>query len=193
MKKLSPQDIWPAQVYEGVRDEFRRKVIAHKKIRRVSVGPFMTFVFEDRITVKFQIQEILRAERITRPEDIAEEVNAFNEMIPDAGELSATLLIESASEAEAKERLASLVGLRESVWIEVGGHRIQARFDPNREDDRRVSAVQYLRFPFSKEAREAFQKEEEEARLIVEHPNYRHSLRIEGDLRLSLKSDLQEE
>ena len=73
MKKLTPQDIWPPSVYEGVRQDFRQKVIVHKRARRLAVGPFMTFIFEDRLTVKFQIQEILRAEKITDPHGIAEE------------------------------------------------------------------------------------------------------------------------
>src|SRR5687767_14084266 len=106
MKKLTPQDIWPPSVYEGVLQDFRQKVIVHKRARRLAVGPFMTFIFEDRLTVKFQIQEILRAEKISEPHAIAEEVEGFNSMLPDDSELSATLLIESASEAEAQARLA---------------------------------------------------------------------------------------
>src|SRR4051812_18188673 len=121
MKKLTAQEIWPLPVYEGVRPEFRAKVIAHKKLRRLTVGPFMTFVFEDRLSVKFQIQEILRAEKVTAPEGVAEELEAFNEMIPGPHELSATLLIESSSDAEAQARLASLVGLKDCVFLEAGG------------------------------------------------------------------------
>src|SRR5262245_18207507 len=119
MRKLSPADIWPLPVYENVREDFRAKVIAHKKHRRVTVGPFMTFVFEDRLTVQFQIQEILRAEKVTDPAQIAEEVEAFSAMLPGLHELSVTLLIESLSEAEAEERLSRLIGLKKSVFLEI--------------------------------------------------------------------------
>jgi hypothetical protein len=191
MKKLSPSEIWPPAVYESVRQDFRARVIAHKRPRRLSVGPFMTWVFEDRLTVKFQIQEIVHAERLSDPAQIAEEVEAFNEMIPGPDELSATLLIDSASEAEARERLAGLVGLRESVFLEIGGARVKARFDPGREDGARVSAVQYLRFPLPREAVSAFLGGAA-ARLVVEHPRYRAAVTLEGETRRSLEADLRE-
>ena len=94
MRKLELKDLWPLPVYEGVRHQFRREVIAAKQARRITVGPFMTFVFENRLTVKFQVQEVLRVERIDSPEGIEEELLGFNGMLPGPGELSATLLIE---------------------------------------------------------------------------------------------------
>src|SRR5437016_10043743 len=94
MQPLQPKELWPLPVYEGVRDQFRREVIEAKKDRRVQVGPFMSFVFENRLTVKFQLQEILRIERLTEPAQVAEEVDGFNTMLPGEGELSATLMIE---------------------------------------------------------------------------------------------------
>lgn len=192
MRKLSVSDIWPIKIYEGVRQEFRQRVIAHKKARRVTVGSFMTFVFEDRLTVKFQIQEILRAENVTDPAAVAEEIEAFSEMLPGPGELSATLLIESKTEQEAVSRLASLVGLKEKVFFEVGEERVPAQFDPGRENTQKVSAVQYLRFSFSAKMREAFLAGAP-ARLVIEHPNYREALALEGALRQSLENDLREE
>src|SRR3979411_45044 len=147
MQPLTPKDLWPLPVYEGVRDQFRKEVIAAKKDRRVQVGPFMTFVFENRTTVKFQVQEIMRIERITGPEQVAEELEGFNTMLPGPGELSATLLIElSGSDAEVKAQLARLSGLAEHVWLWAGGRRVRGNFDPDRDDGRRVSAVQYVRF-----------------------------------------------
>jgi hypothetical protein len=192
MKKLQATDIWPGAVYEGLRQDFRAKVIAHKKARRVEVGPFMTFIFEDRLTVKFQVQEILRAEKVTAPEHIAEEVEGFNTMLPEDGALSATLLIASASDAEAIQRLASLVGLRERVALQVGEHEIRAAFDPNRENDHKISAVQYLTFAFSEAARAAFLAGTA-ARLVVSHPNYTHALDLPGIVADSLRNDLRPE
>jgi hypothetical protein len=191
MRKLSPAEIWPTAVYEGVRQDFRARVIAHKRPRRVTAGPFMTFVFEDRLTVKFQVQEIIRAEKLLDPAQIAEEVAGFNEMIPGPDELSATLLIDSQSEAEARERLSGLTGLRESVFLEIGGARVMARFDPGREDGARVSAVQYLIFPLPKGAVSAFLGGAP-ARLLIEHPRYRASVTLEGETRRSLEADLRE-
>src|SRR5204863_9431161 len=118
MLPLTPKDLWPLSVYEGVREQFRKEVIAAKKDRRVQVGPDMTLVFENRITVKFQVQEIVRIERITDAAEVAEEVEGFNGMLPGAGELSATLMIElTGSDADVKERLAWLVGLSDHVWV----------------------------------------------------------------------------
>src|SRR5947209_9912793 len=122
MRKLQVRDLWPLPIYEGVRDQFRREVIAAKEVRRVTVGPSMTFVFENRLTVKFQVQEILRAERIASDEQVREELEGFNTMLPGPGELSATLLIElSGSDAEVKAELARLTGLGDHMWLEVAG------------------------------------------------------------------------
>ena len=111
MQPLTRKDLWPLKHYDGVRDEFRKAVIAAKQDRRVAVGPFMTFVFENRLTVKFQVQEVLRVERIDSPEAIEEELEGFNGMLPGPGELSATLLIElTGSDSEVKEQLARSLG-----------------------------------------------------------------------------------
>lgn len=191
MKKLSVSEIWPPAIYEGVRQDFRAKVIAHKKNRRVEVGPYMTFVFEDRLTVKFQIQEVLRAEKVSDPEHIAEEVEGFNTMLPEDGALSATLLIASKTEEEAVARLGSLVGLRERVFLEIGGERYYARFDPNRENSVKISAVQYLLFRLPPGAAEALGRGP--ARLVVDHPSYQEATVLADSVRASLQQDLRAE
>jgi hypothetical protein len=187
MKKLTAQEIWPLAVYENLRDDFRRQVITHKKNRRIDVGPLMTFVFEDRITVKFQIQEILRAEKVTSPEGIAEELNGFNTMIPEDKHLSATLMISSPSEAEAPALLATLIGLRECVSLDVGGEIVTATFDGGRENDKKVSAVQYLDFSFSEKAKQLLSTS---CKLRVRHPNYRFETELSQEMRESLRRDL---
>src|SRR3954467_9162528 len=137
MQSLTSKDLWPLQQYDGVREEFRKTVIAAKEHRRIAVGPHMTFVFENRLTVKFQVQEVLRVERIESPEGIAEELGGFNSMLPGPGELSATLLIElTGSDAEVKEQLARLTGLADHVFLEVAGKRVRGQFDPDRDDGR---------------------------------------------------------
>lgn len=190
MKKLTIQEIWPLAVYENVRQDFRRQVITHKKTRRVDVGPLMTFVFEDRITVKFQVQEILRVEKLTAPEAIAEELDGFNTMIPEDKHLSATLLISSPSEEEAPALLATLIGLHECVSIEVGGEVIVATFDGGRENEKKISAVQYLDFSFSEKAKQLLSSSSSPCTLRVKHPNYLHATILTPEVRESLRQDL---
>ena len=154
MQALKQTDLWPLPVYEGVREQFRREVITAKKDRRIGVGPFMTLVFENRLTVKFQVQEILRAEKITDPVHVQEELDGFNAMLPDTGSLSATLMIElTGPEAEVAEKLTGLTGLGKHVRLEVGGLVSPAEFEGGREDGRRISAVQYVRFPAPRPSR----------------------------------------
>lgn len=188
MKPLIASDLWPAPVYEQVRDEFRSKVIAEKAHRRVGVGPYMTFVFENRLTVKFQIQEILRAEKLTSAEQIQEELDGFNTMLPGEGELSATLLIELVgSEPEVKAELAKLVGLAQAVRLEIDGQAVPGRFDHGRDDGAKVSAVQYVRFAVGALGAKLAQAKVE---LVVDHPNYRHRVPLDEATRKSLAGDL---
>ncbi|HXN55915.1 MAG TPA: DUF3501 family protein [Myxococcales bacterium] len=189
MQQLTTKDLWPLPVYEGVRDQFRKEVVAAKKDRRIDVGPGMTFVFENRLTVKFQVLEILRAERITAPEHVAEELEGFNTMLPGEGELSATLLIAfTGSEAEVAKRLEELVGLSAHVFLEVGGKRVQGKLEGGREDGKRVSAVQYVRFHIG-DAR-ALLDEKIPVRLAIDHPAYRHAVELPEGMRRSLSADL---
>jgi Protein of unknown function (DUF3501) len=187
MRKLEWKDLWPLPVYEGVRHQFRREVIAAKQARRVSVGPFMTFVFENRLTVKFQVQEILRAERITEEAQILEELEGFNEMLPGGGELSATLLVELVgSDSEVKAQLSRLTGLGDHLWLEVGRARCRATLEGGRDDGRRISAVQYVRFPVPDPA----MLREGPAALVVDHPAYTHRQELSQASRNSLAQDL---
>jgi hypothetical protein len=187
MRKLEVKDLWPLPVYEGVRDQFRREVIAAKQARRVTVGPFVTFVFENRLTVKFQVQEILRAERIVAEEQVREELEGFNTMLPDKGELSATLLIElSGSDREVKAALARLSGLGDHLWLDMAEQRRLGIMEGGRDDGRRVSAVQYVRFPVSDAA--AFQKGP--VAIVIDHPAYTHRQELSDATRAELARDL---
>lgn len=188
MEHLTAKDLWPLGVYEGVRDAFRKEVMAAKKDRRVQVGPSMTFVFENRLTVKFQVQEILRIERISEPSQVREELEGFNTMLPGKGELSATLLIELVGgDAEVKAELARLFGLRDHIWIEVAGARRKGELEPNREEPGRVSAVQYVRFPVP----DAQALVRGPAALAIDHPAYSHRAELSEAVRRSLAQDLK--
>jgi hypothetical protein len=188
MKPLSTSDLWPAPVYEGVREQFRREVIEAKKDRRVGVGPFMTFVFENRLTVKFQVQEILRIEKISEPAQVAEELEGFNTMLPGAGELSATLLIElRGSDEEVKAELHELYGLSRHLWLDLAGRRVPGEMDPGREEPGRgAAAVQYIRFKIPDP--QALAKGP--AALVVDHPAYSHRAELLEPVRRSLAQDL---
>ena len=189
MKPLSTNDLWPNAAYEGVRDQFRKEVIVAKQDRRVTVGPWMTFVFENRLTVKFQVQEILRIERISAAAQVAEEVRGFNTMLPGEGELSATLLIElRGPDAEVKAELSRLYGLSRHLWLEVKGQRLQGEMESGREEPGRgAAAVQYLRFkvPDPKALRQG------PAALVVDHPAYTHRTELPESVRASLAQDFQ--
>jgi len=188
MNHLNFQDIWPLDVYEGVREQFRKQVIAAKAVRRVQVGPSMTVVFENRLTVKFQVQEILRVERISDPALAQEEVEGFNSMLPGRGQLSATLMIElMGSDASVKAELARLFGLRDHVWLEVAGVRHKGELEPDREEPGRVSAVQYVRFPVPD--RQALLRGP--AFLAIDHSAYNHRVELTEAARRSLAEDLE--
>lgn len=187
MKPLSTNDLWPNAVYQGVREQFRKEVIEAKQHRRVAVGPWMTFVFENRLTVKFQIQEILRIERISDAALVAEEVRGFNTMLPGEGELSATLLIElRGPDAEVKAELVKLYGLSRHLWLEVAGKRIAGEMEGGREEPGRgAAAVQYLRFkvPDPQALRQG------PLALVVDHPAYTHRTDLPEAVRASLLQD----
>ena len=187
MRKLELKDLWPLPVYEGVRHQFRREVIAAKQARRVTVGPFMTFVFENRLTVKFQIQEILRVERVTEDAQVLAELAGFNEMLPGGGELSATLLVElTGNDSEVKAQLARLTGLGDHLWLEVSGSRSRARMEVGRDDGQRIAAVQYVRFPVADLAA----LRQGPAALVVDHAAYTHRQELSEASRKSLAQDL---
>jgi Protein of unknown function (DUF3501) len=193
MRPLTLQDLWPLSVYEGVRDEFRREVIAAKQHRRVHVGPVMTFIFENRLTVKFQVQEILRAERVTTPAAVAEELEGFNGMLPARDELSATLMVElTGSEPDVAAELRKLRGLSKHLFFEVGTERRAAQFDEGRDDGQRISAVQYVRFPMAT-TRELLLDLGQPAHLVIDHPNYQYRTALPEGVRKSLAADLEDE
>jgi hypothetical protein len=193
MEALTQRDLWALPIYEGVREQFRREVIAAKKDRRVTVGPFMTFVFENRLTVKFQVMEICRAEKTSAPEAVQHELDGFNEMLPSLNELSATLLVElTGPEAEVAAELTKLTGMGKHTYLEIDGKRLAAHFDGERDDGKRLAAVQYVRFPvpFGVDGAAKFRDPKSKVTLVIDHPNYTHRLELNDAQRASLARDL---
>lgn len=155
MNKLSAADLYTLEAYARARKEFRARVLAHKKRRSFALGEHVTLIFEDRLTIQYQIQEMLRIERIFEPEAIEEELAAYNPLIPDGRNLKATMLLEFPDHEERRRRLAELVGIEHRVYAEVTGFpRVFAIADEDleRSNSEKTSAVHFLRFEFSDEA-----------------------------------------
>ena len=146
MNKIILDDILGYSAYEKVRQKFRDEIIEKKRRRRVSVGDKVSLVFENRDTVIFQIQEMLRAERITDLDKIREEIAVYNELVPNPGELSATLFLEIEDQSHLRQDLLQFLGIDEAVALKVGAHVIPARFEDGRSKEDKISAVQYVRF-----------------------------------------------
>lgn len=182
-------DIKGPKIYAGMREDFRRHVIALKRPRRVVVGDRVSLVFENRHTLTLQIEEMLRAEAITGEEQINEEIAVYNEMMPTEDSLSATLFIELPPGTDAYVELPKLVGLDEHVKLHIGEHVLPARFEPGRSTADKISAVQYLRFPLPAAARAALAQPGTPVVIEIDHPNYRHRLTTGEDTRASLAGD----
>src|SRR5262245_61765152 len=156
MRKLTVDDIKDSRAYERDRDDFRRYIIELKRSRRISLGPIMTIVFENTDTMRWQVQEMARAERMATDEQIAHEIETYNQLIPDAGELSATLLLELTSEVALREWLPRLVGIERSVVL-VLPDGSEVRGKPSDDDEARLTrddttaAVHFVKFRFTDE------------------------------------------
>lgn len=189
MKSLRLEDILAVDAYERVRDEYRARVIAHKRERRVAVGPQVSLVFEDRETVRYQIQEMTRVERTTDPEKVQLELDVYNELVPGEHELSATLFIEIPELDKIQPELDKLVGIDEHVMLGIGGEAIRARFDARQMEEDRISAVHYVRFALTPEQSLRFRSGTDVA-LRIDHPHYTHETTLAPGTRTSLARDL---
>ena len=190
MQKLTVDDIVDLRAYERERAEFRARIIEIKRARRVALGELMTVVFENTDTMRFQIQEMARAEKMLRDEQIAHEVATYNELLPAAGELSATLFVEITNPDALREWLPKLVGLQDHVAIEAAGVR-SAAFEIDAErltrEDEITTTVHYLRFTFSPAQRAAFA--DGPVTLRIDHPAYQAALELTPETRASLAAD----
>jgi hypothetical protein len=192
MDKLTVGDLLSLEQYHKQRPEFRAQVLAHKRNRHAAVGPNVTLYFEDRLTMQYQIQEMLRAERIYESEAIDEELESYNPLIPDGRNLKATMMIEYPDAAERREALQRLGGVENTVYLEVGGHaRVTARADEDmpRSNDEKTSAVHFLRFELDDAMCSAL-KGGAPLKIGVDHPQYRHELATSSAIRDALTADL---
>lgn len=192
MRPIAADEILNLYDYEKVRDARRQAVIALKAERRVSVGRHLSFVFENRQTVWFQIQEMIRAERLVDPEKIAEEIAVYNTLLPRPGELAATMFIEIGEPERIKPVLDALLGIdtRDYVRLQVGPHVVVGVFETGHSDEElgKLSAVHFVRFPLPPAARQAFA--DVEVTVLVEHPNERARTVLSATTRRRLAEDL---
>jgi hypothetical protein len=190
MRPVEFDEIVPLDRYAGVRGAYRDAVIAHKGQRRLSVGDNVTLLFEDRETLRFQIQEMLWIERIADERRVRNEVDVYNELVPGDNELSATLFIEITELPDIRAELDKLIGIDEHVSLLLGAPgeelAIAAHFDRKQAEEDRISAVQYIRFPLGEAGAERFADPNTAARLRIDHPNYRHEVTIPEGVRRSL-------
>ena len=195
MEKIRIAEVLDLVEYEKVRDAMRDRVIETKTRRRLSLGDNLTLLFENRETVLFQIQEMVRTERIVKPEAIQAELDTYNDLVPDPGELSATLFIEipdifRMTNDEVREAVNRFQGLEHGcVRLSVGSHEIAARFEEGRSNEEKMSAVHFLRFPVQAPAREALAGDSP-ARIVVSHPRYAAEAGVPPAMRQELLQDL---
>jgi hypothetical protein len=192
MEKVRWQDIVTLQDYEPIRDRSRREVIALKKARRVSVGECVTLVFENRRTVIHQIQEMMRAEHLYDEALIRHEIETYNRLIPDEGQLSATLFIEIEDPQQVKPTLDRLHGIDNgrALFLRLEGvPPIFAEFEAGHSNEEKVSAVHYLRFTIDERARKAL-REGPPPTLVIDHPGYRAETPLPEETRQELLRDL---
>ena len=178
MSHLARSDLMTLETYSVERPEFRAKVIAHKKNRQVGIGAHATLYFEDRLTIQYQVQEMLRIERIFEASAIDEELDAYNPLIPDGANLKATFMLEYGDVAERKEALIRLLGVEDKIWIRVGDHdlvRPIADEDLDRSRDEKTSAVHFVRFEFT-DAMVADAKQGAPVSIGIDHAAYTHSV-----------------
>jgi hypothetical protein len=191
--KLAAADLMGLEQYARERAAFRARVLEHKRARQLAVGPNATWSFEDRLTVQYQIQEMLRIERVFEPEGIAEELAAYNPLIPDGSNWKVTLLIEFADPEERRVQLALLRGVETRCWVAVAGHaRVFAIADEDlpRENEEKTSAVHFLRFELSSAMRAAL-RDGAQLAVGVDHEHYRYAVDpVPAQVRGALAADL---
>lgn len=191
MKRITRGDIKGPALYGPIRDDFRKRIIELKKPRRIGVGNLVTLVFENRHTLLFQIEEMLRAEGLTTNEQIQGEIDVYNALLPTDDSLSATLFLELPPDADARTELGRLIGLDEHVVLHIGPHAVRAAFEAGRSNDERISAVQYTRYRLSPEAKAALLTPGTPVAIAIDHPNYGHRTECGEATRASLAADFQ--
>src|SRR6188768_3556814 len=194
MSHIDPDTLMTLEAYAKARKDFRAKVIAHKKDRTAHLGEHVTLIFEDELTIRYQVQEMLRVERIFEEEGIQDELDAYNPLIPDGRNLKATMMIEYEDEAERRAALAKLKGVEDKTWVRVEGcQKVYAIADEDleRETEEKTSSVHFLRFELTKEMVDAL-KYGVTLSMGVDHPHYNATLDpLPANVRTALLNDLE--
>jgi hypothetical protein len=192
MAKLTRDDLYSLEEYARIRPEFRSKVIEHKKNRRVQIGEHASLYFEDSLTMQYQVQEMLRIERIFEQDGIQEELDVYNPLIPDGMNWKATFMLEYDDVEERKVALARMIGVERALWVQVGElekvHPI-ANEDLDRETKDKTSSVHFVRFELTQEMIDAA-KEGASIKMGIDHPAYTEETTLSGEVRASLIGDL---
>jgi len=192
MKKLTHESLYSLEQYARARPEFRAKVIAHKKDRRVALGDNAALYFEDVLTMQYQVQEMLRLERMFGPELIQDELDVYNPLIPDGSNWKATFMIEYPNEAERRQALARLMGIEDRVWVQVEGFdkvRPISNEDLDRSAPDKTASIHFMRFELSPEMCTAV-KSGAAISAGIDHPNYTVAATLAEPTRNSLAADL---
>ena len=193
MPHITRDSLMTLEAYAKARPEFRARVMAHKKNRTLALGEHLTLIFEDELTIRYQIQEMLRAERIFEDEGIRGELEAYNPLVPDGSNWKATLMIEYPDAAERSRMLARLIGIEDRVWVQVAGHaRVHAIADEDLERDsaEKTSAVHFLRFELDRAMARAL-KQGAGLAVGVDHPEYTAAAaNVAPAVRAALAADL---
>ena len=191
MKPIQRSELLDLGAYEEVRERFRARVIAVKRARYVALGPAMTLLFENRDTVLYQVQEMLRTERITQEKAILHELETYNELIPGDHELSATVFVEFPEREERERMLVSLAGVEDDFYVLAGDERLAVVPDRRGTDPTRTMAVQYVRFPISSAAEAALRGGTVTLKVGVDHPAYRAEVALGPETVASLRDDFE--
>jgi hypothetical protein len=191
MPRIERASLMSLEEYARERPQLRARVMAHKKNRLVQLGEHLVLAFEDELTIRYQVQEMLRVERIFEEEGIQQELDAYNPLIPDGRNLKASMMLEYADPDERRSRLEELIGIEDKVWIQVKGYERVLAFadeDLERENETKTSAVHFLRFELTERVAEAF-KSGVNLTIGVEHPRYTTRVEIPESVREALVKD----
>ena len=192
MHKLTPSDLYSLEEYARKRNEFRARVIEHKRHRRAAIGEHAALYFEDALTMQYQVQEMLRIERIFEADGIQEELDVYNPLIPDGNNWKATFMLEYPDEEVRKKELSRLVGVEEALYVQIDGcdrvHPV-ANEDLERSTEEKTASVHFVRFELS-EAMVTAARQGAAIRVGIDHPSYREELVVPEDVRQSLIGDL---
>jgi len=192
MPRIERTSLMSLETYARERPRIRAEVMAHKKDRTVSLGEHVTLLFEDELTIRYQVQEMLRVERIFEENGIRDELDAYNPLVPDGRNLKATLMVEFSDPDERRKKLAELIGIEDRTWVQVEGQgRVWAIADEDldRENEEKTSSVHFLRFELSEDMAQALKKGVSLS-VGIDHPHYAANVQTGPGVRNSLTRDL---